>query len=239
MMKLNKENLNKLHEGKTKDVYQYSDNVVCLHLKADASGAWQNRLITSDYYFNKFNDAGICTHYLNSDSDENLMLLRAGKPLKSGLQGVVRYFARDCLLEKSPDARAEATQELACFEISLEDDAQNFSPLAEAELEKQGIMTKLQYEQARRICCSAARIMQADLQTESLTLVDVKFEVGLIADQLALIGEITADMMRVVKGAVLAENLLTSAQLTQIVITQARRAKLVDVLLANQDNCCI
>lgn len=45
----------------------------------------------------------------------------------------------------------------------------------------------------RRVC----RIVEADLQSKGLTLIDMKIEMGLVDDQVVVIDEISADAMRV------------------------------------------
>jgi phosphoribosylaminoimidazole-succinocarboxamide synthase len=125
------------------------------------------------------------------------------------------------------------------FETTLKSDADNDPPITKEELTAQGILTESQYDQIKIICREAATVIQADLKEEDLTLVDIKFEIGRIDEQILLIDEVSAGVMRVAKGDVSAVNILNEEQLAEVLITRAKRTKIVDALLTNQDNCCI
>jgi len=265
-MKVNKDNLNKIYEGKTKDVYQYRDNEILLYTKDETTGWWktdaagqayfeedpggnevgpavagmgQKNLISSEYYFKKFIEAGIPTHYIGCEIDENLMLVKAGQIFGQGFEAIIRFFAMGSLLRRFPNDYTEGQPMVDFFETTLKSDADNDPPITKEELAQQGILTEAQYDEIKRICRHAAEVVQADLKEESLTLVDIKFEIGLVDGQIVLIDEVSAGVMRVAKGEVLAANILNEEQLADLLVTRAKRAKIVEALLTNQDNCCI
>jgi len=265
-MKLSKDNLNKIYEGKTKDVYQYRDGEILLYTKDETTGWWktddagnkyfeedpggnevgpavagmgQKNLISSEYYFKKFIEAGIPTHYIGCDIDENLMLVSAGEVFGQGLEAIIRFYAMGSLLRRFPDKYVEGQSMADFFETTLKSDADNDPPIAKEELAEQGIMTESQYEQIKRICREAAEVIRADLKEEELTLVDIKFEIGLVDDKIVLIDEVSAGVMRVAKAEVTAANILNEEQLAEILVTRAKRAKIIEALLTNKDSCCL
>lgn len=264
-MKLSKDNLSNIYEGKTKDVYQYRDNVLLLYTKDETTGWWktddtgnryfeedpggnevgpavagmgQKNLISSEYYFKKYHEAGIPNHYIGCDIDENLMLVHAGEIFGQGLEAIIRFYAMGSLLRRFPSVYTEGQPLANFFETTLKSDADNDPPITKEELATQGILTEVQYEQIKKICQTAAEIIQEDLKEEDLTLIDIKFEIGLVDGEIVLIDEVSAGVMRVAKGDVLADNILNEEQLAEILVTRAKRAKIVECLLANQDNCC-
>jgi phosphoribosylaminoimidazole-succinocarboxamide synthase len=265
-MKLSKDNLNKIYEGKTKNVYQYRDDEILLYTKDETTGWWKTddagnkyfeedpggneigpavagmgkkNLISSEYYFKKFSEMGIPTHYIDCDIDENLMLVKTGQIFGKGIEAIIRFFAMGSLLRRYPDQYTEGQPMVDFFETTLKSDADNDPPITKEELAEQGILTEAQYDQIKRICRQAATVIQTDLKEEDLTLVDIKFEIGLIDGKIVLIDEVSAGIMRVAKGEVSATNILNEEQLADVLVTRAKRAKIVDALLTNQDNCCI
>ena len=265
-MKLSKDNLNKIYEGKTKDVYQYRDDEILLYTKDETTGWWktddagnryfeedpggnevgpavagmgQKNLISSEYYFKKFIEAGIPTHYIDCDIDENLMLVKAGEIFGQGFEAIIRFYAMGSLLRRFPNEYAEGQPMVDFFETTLKSDADNDPPITKEALAEQGVLTEAQYDQIKRICREAAEVIQTDLKEEGLTLVDIKFEIGLVDGEIVLIDEVSAGVMRVAKGEVSAANILTEDQLAEVLVTRAKRAKIIDTLLANQNNCCI
>lgn len=265
-MKLSKVNLNKIYSGKTKDVYLYENDKILLHTKDETTGWWktdeignryfeedpggnevgpaiegmgQKNLIASEYYFKKFIEASIPTHYINCDINENLMLVKSGKVLGQGLECIIRFYAMGSLLRRFPNVYTEGQPLDDFFETTRKSDADNDPPITKEALVIQGILAETQYDEIKKICHQAAAVIQADLKEEGLTLVDIKFEVGLLGEQVVLIDEVSAGVMRVAKGEVSATHLLNEAQLAEILITRAKRAKLVEALLANQEHCCL
>ena len=265
-MRLSKDNLNKIYEGKTKDVYQYRDDEILLYTKDETTGWWktdaagnkyfeedpggnevgpavagmgQKNLISSEYYFKKFIEADIPTHYIGCDIDENLMLVKAGQIFGQGFEAIIRFYAMGSLLRRFPGEYTEGQPMIDFFETTVKSDADNDPPITKEELDEQGILTESQYDQIKRVCRDAAEVTQADLIEEGLTLVDIKFEIGLIDGKIVLIDEVSAGVMRVAKGEISAANILNEEQLSKLLVTRAKRAKIIEAMLANQDNCCI
>jgi len=264
-MKLIKDNLTKIYEGKTKDVYQYRDGELLLYTKDETTGWWktddsgnryfeedpggnevgptvagigQKNLIASEYYFKKFKETGIPTHYIDCNIDENLMLVKAGQIFGQGFEAIIRFYAMGSLLRRFPDKYIEGQSLFDFFETTLKSDADNDPPITKAELAEKEILIGSQYDQVQRICRDAAEIIQADLKEEDLTLVDIKFEIGLVEGQIVLIDEISAGVMRVAKGKVSVANILSEEQLAEVLVTRAKRAQIIEAMLTNKDSCC-
>jgi len=264
-MRLSKENLKLIYEGKTKDVYQFAGDKILLYTKDETTGWWkvdeagrryfeedpggnevgpavagmgQKNLIASEYYFKKFHEARIPNHYVDCDVDENLMLVKVGDIFGQGFEAIIRFYAMGSLLRRFPDDYKEGEPTPDFFETTLKSDADNDPPITKDELIEQGILTGAQYEQIKRICRDASAVISADLKEEGLTLVDIKFEIGMVDGEIVLIDEVSAGIMRVARGAVLAYNVLKEEELADILVTRAKRAKIVEALLVNGDHCC-
>ena len=265
-MKLNKDHLEKLYTGKTKDVYHYRDGEILLYTKDETTGWWKTdaqgekyfeedpggnqvgpavagmgrkNLIASAYYFKKFHEAAIPNHFIGCAVDENLMHVKSGEIFGKGFEAIIRFHAMGSLLRRYPDRYQEGEPVADFFETTLKSDADNDPPITKEQLAEQNILTEAQYEQMKRICRDAANVIQSDLKEEDLILVDLKFELGLIDGRMVLIDEVSSGVMRVARGRVTAADILSEAELADILVTRANRAKLVDALLTNQDHCCV
>lgn len=265
-MKLSKDNFELAYVGKTKDVYRVNETDILLYTKDETTGWWktneagnryfeedpggnevgpaiagmgQKNLIASEYYFGKFSNAGIPTHYLGCDANENLMLVRAGTVLGAGLECIIRFYAMGSLLRRFPDQYTEGQPVVDFFETTLKSDADNDPPISKEELVAQNIVTSDQYDDIKKICRNAADVIQSDLAEEDLKLVDIKFELGIVDDAVVLIDEVSAGVMRVARGEVKGANILKEEELSEILLTRAKRAKLVGMLLGNKDSCCM
>jgi len=264
-MKLSTKNSKLLYQGKTKDVYEYAPNEILLYTKDETTGWWktdeqgntyfvedpggnevgpaiegmgQKNLIASEYYFKKFHEEGISNHFIGCDIEENLMHVSSGEIFGQGFEAIIRFFAMGSLIRRFPDDYHEGQPLNNFFETTLKSDADNDPPISKEELVEGGILTEAQYEQMRKLCYSAASVIQNDLKDENLTLVDIKFELGLVDGKVTLIDEVSAGVMRVARGEVLAANILNEEELSDILVTRAKRAKLVETLLCNKDGCC-
>jgi len=264
-MKLSKDGLKLVYEGKTKDVYAFTTGEILLYTKDETTGWWksdeagtryfeedpggnevgpavagmgQKNLIASEYYFKKFHEVGIPNHFIGCDVDENLMLVHVGKTFDQGFEAIIRFYAMGSLLRRFPDDYTEGAPTPDFFETTLKSDADNDPPITKDELVTLGILTALQYEQMKRICREAAMLIDNDLKEEGLTLVDIKFEIGSVDGEMVLIDEVSAGCMRVARKEVLASNVLKEEELADILVTRAKRAKLVEALLVNRDSCC-
>jgi phosphoribosylaminoimidazole-succinocarboxamide synthase len=229
-MSLSKEGLEKLYTGKTKDVYRYGEGKILLYAK-DAVTGWKvknadgtvsvvedpgaNEVIgevegigiknikSSIYYFELFKNAGLETHYIDSDLEAKTMLVHEAKPIGHGLECIVRFKAMGSILRAYPDYLTEGQPLHDFFEVTTKNDAAG-DPRISKELlcspDFGTAMTEEQYEQCKELCLKSAKLIQDDLAKIGLTLIDLKFEIGKIDNKVVLIDEISAGIMRVYNG---------------------------------------
>ena len=229
-MILKTDGLERVYEGKTKDVYAHSGGYVLLHSKdtvtgwvitnADGStsvvedpganavighveGLGLKNIMSSAYYFGLFEKAGIRTHYVASDFDNATMLVRKAVQLGHGLECIVRFFAMGSILKVYPKY-LRAGQELHdFFEVTTKDDAAGDPRISKEMLGNPDFGTPMsggQYEECRLLCLKAANLVREDLSESGLTLADLKFEIGVTDGGIAIIDEVSAGMMRVFNG---------------------------------------
>lgn len=225
-MNLKKEGLKKIYHGKTKDVYQYDEKTVLLHAKdavtgwkiknADGSisfvedpganevigevaGMGLKNIKASIYYFELFKKAGLPTHYIASDLAEKTMLVHQAEPLGHGLECIVRFKAMGSILRLYPDYLTEGQDLHDFFEITTKNDAAGDPRISKELLSNPDFgapLTEAQYEECKQLCLKAAKLVQADLLELGLTLIDIKFEVGLVNKKIVIIDEISTGIMR-------------------------------------------
>lgn len=266
MATFNVDGLKKVYTGKTKDVYQFSETKILLSTKDETTGWWKTddkgveffeedpggnqvgpavsgmglkNLYASDYYFRKFKLAGIPNHFVESDLCRNLMLVDSGEIFGNGLEAIVRYYAMGSLIRRYPQTYKEGAPTPGFFETTLKSDVDNDPIITKEELIEQGIMNADLYLQMRKICRAASELIREDLAKDGLTLVDIKFELALVNGKMSLIDEVSAGVMRVARGSVTAENILSETELADILLAKSKQSRLVDALiLGNVGDCC-
>jgi len=254
-----------LYSGKTKDVYRYNASEILLYTKDETTGWWkvndagdkyfeedpggnevgpavagmgQKNLISSEYYFKKFHEAKIANHFIDCDVANNLMHVHEGEIFGQGFEAIIRFYAMGSLLRRFPGVYKEGEKVDDFFETTLKSDALNDPPISKEELAAQGTISEERYDEIHRLCRKATEVIADDLLEEGLTLVDIKFEIGLVDNQIVLIDEVSSGVMRVCRGEVKASNVLNEEELADILVTRAKRAKIVEALLVNGDSCC-
>lgn len=266
-MILSRDNLEKVYVGKTKDVYAYADGQVVLYTKDETTGWWKDaedgtkffvedpggnqvgpavegmgakNLNASDYYFKLFSQNGLENHYIQGDLDNNLMLVHKGEVIGSGLECIVRFFAFGSLIRRFPDQYQEGQPVADFFETTLKDDEANDPVVSKADVVAAGSLTPEQYDEVQRLSFAAANLIREDLAEIGLTLVDIKFEMGIVNGQIMLIDEVSAGVMRVARGEVKAENILNEEELADLLVDRATQQRIVQAMLNNSQTgeCC-
>jgi len=261
---LSRDNLEKIYVGKTKDVYAYADGQVVLYTKDETTGWWKDaedgtkyfvedpggnqvgpavegmgakNLNASDYYFKLFSQHGLENHYIQGDLDNNLMLVQKGSVIGSGLECIVRFFAMGSLLRRFPDQYKEGQPVQNFFETTLKDDEANDPVVSKEDLVKAGALTPEQYDEVQRLSFAAANVIREDLAEIGLTLVDIKFEMGLVDGKIMLIDEVSAGVMRVARGEAVSANILNEEELADILVDRATQQRIVQAMLNNSQTC--
>lgn len=208
-----------LYTGKTKDVYQGQDSdTVLLKFKDDVTGKngifdpGENQIVgqiegignanlkITSYYFEKLNAAGIPTHYISSNLEDNSMTAKKCKAFGEGLEVICRFFATGSFIRRY-GLYAEEMQDLKGYvEVTLKDDARQDPLITKNALVLLGILEAEQYEDIVQKAYDIAVLIRDDLAERGLTLIDIKFEFGYDSDsRVLLIDEVSAGNMRVYK----------------------------------------
>jgi len=226
-MKLDLNGLKLLYSGKTKDVYEYDESSVILHVKDSVTG-WKiknpdgsitiqedpganevigevagiglKNLIASIYYFQKFHRAGIANHFISADLESRNMLVKKATPVGCGLECIVRFKAMGSIVRTYPDYIKKNQYLHDFFEITTKNDEAGDPRISKEFLLNPDfgpIMTEENYADARNISLTAAKFIHHDLALHGYELIDIKFEIGFINEKITLIDEISAGIMRV------------------------------------------
>lgn len=210
--------MEKLYEGKTKNVYQLENGNVLLQFKDDCTGKdgvfdpgensvgltiegiGRANLETSIHFFEILQKAGIKTHYVSAKPEEATMEVLPAKVFGKGLEVICRLKATGSFIRRYGDYIADGTELPGGYvECTLKDDAKG-DPLITCEgLEALGIMSREMFESMKAQTLKITRMVADDLATKGLDLYDIKFEFGYNNDEVILIDEIASGNMRVYK----------------------------------------
>ena len=184
--------MEKIYQGKTKDVYKLENGNVLLKFKDDCTGKdgvfdpgensvglqiegiGKANLETSIKFFEILKEAGVKTHYVSADLDNVTMeVLPAtvfGTPIEGGY-----------------------------VETTFKNDALGDPLVTKDGLVVLGIMTAEMYDSMKAQTLQITKIVAAELAKLGLDLYDIKFEFGYNKDEVILIDEIASGNMRVYK----------------------------------------
>ncbi|MBQ2434148.1 MAG: phosphoribosylaminoimidazolesuccinocarboxamide synthase [Clostridia bacterium] len=203
-----------LYTGKTKNVLlDETTGIVHLFFKDDATGengvfdpgsntvggSVEGKgivgLTVSKYFFELMEKNGIPTHYLGSEIEKGLMMVR--KLTVPKLEFVLRYYTagsmcrRFTLPEGIPFDPPYA-------EVTLKDDAQGDPLISERLCIMKGLLKPGQYDEALKVVHSVGEVLKKELASMNLTLIDFKIEVGYDeSGKIFVADEITPDIWRV------------------------------------------
>lgn len=204
-----------VYEGKTKSVFKRDDGLYVLVLKDDVTGEngqidpgannimgqlpgmGKASLKMSRYYFELLKQQGIKTHYVDSNIDENTMLVKPADTFGSGLEVICRFVAWGSFVRRY-GKYCEAGKPLdALVEITLKDDDRGDPLITEEALDQLGILSPEEYKNLKESARKIAAIIRADLKSWQLELYDIKFEFGRADGEIILIDDISGGNMRV------------------------------------------
>jgi len=204
-----------VYEGKTKSVFKRDDGLYVLVLKDDVTGEngqidpgannimgqlpgmGKASLKMSRYYFELLKQQGIKTHYVDSNIDENTMLVKPADTFGSGLEVICRFVAWGSFVRRY-GKYCEAGKPLdALVEITLKDDDRGDPLITEEALDQLGILSPEEYKTLKESARKIAAIIKADLKSRQMELYDIKFEFGRADGEIILIDDISGGNMRV------------------------------------------
>lgn len=208
-----------IYTGKTKNVYALEDGNYLLKFKDDVTGengvfdpgantvgltmegAGQAGLKLTKFFFEKLQEQGIPTHYVDANIEEATMTVKPATVFGKGLEVICRYRAVGSFLRRY-GAYAEEGQPLDAFvEVTIKDDERQDPPISEDALDMLGILSKNEYKELKELTRKIGSVVKDELAKKDIELYDIKFEFGRLVDkQIVLIDEISGGNMRAYKN---------------------------------------
>jgi phosphoribosylaminoimidazole-succinocarboxamide synthase len=207
-----------VYEGKTKSVYELEDGNYLLKLKDDVTGEngqidpgantiigqvegmGKASLLMSRHYFELLNKAGVRTHYIDANIDENTMTVKPAQHFGEGLEIICRFKAYGSFLRRYGKYARKEQPLNSLVEITLKDDDRGDPLIVDEALEQLGLLTMPECTIIKEMTRKIAGIIKDDLATRGLELYDIKLEFGRVDGQITLIDDISGGNMRVFKN---------------------------------------
>lgn len=209
-----------VYKGKTKDVYHSGDGNYILKFKDDVTGTdgvfdpgantvglsiegvGKAGLMLTTFFFEKINQAGIATHYVESDIENVTMTVKPAEAFGEGIEVILRYRAVGSFYNRYGKYCNAGDKLDSYVEVTLKDDVRNDPLITEDGLEMLGVMTKAEYAILVDLTKKIGEIVRVELEKKGIELYDIKFEFGRIGEDkhIALIDEISGGNMRAYRG---------------------------------------
>lgn len=225
--------MEKIYQGKTKDVYKLENGNVLLKFKDDCTGKdgvfdpgensvgltiegiGKAHLETSIKFFEILKEAGIKTHYVSADVDNATMEVLPATVFGHGLEVICRLKATGSFIRRYGDYIADGTVlEGGYVETTFKDDAKGDPLVTKDGLIALGVMSGEMYDSMKEQTLKITRIVADELAKKGLDLYDIKFEFGYNNNEVILIDEIASGNMRVYKDGKIVE----PVELTKIIL---------------------
>ena len=225
--------MEKIYQGKTKDVYKLENGNVLLKFKDDCTGKdgvfdpgensvgltiegiGKANLETSIKFFEILKEAGIKTHYVSADVDNATMEVLPATVFGHGLEVICRLKATGSFIRRYGDYIADGTVlEGGYVETTFKDDAKGDPLVTKDGLIALGVMSGEMYDSMKEQTLKITRIVADELAKKGLYLYDIKFEFGYNNNEVILIDEIASGNMRVYKDGKIVE----PVELTKIIL---------------------
>ncbi|MEF9919768.1 MAG: phosphoribosylaminoimidazolesuccinocarboxamide synthase [Erysipelotrichaceae bacterium] len=216
--------MNKVYEGKTKNVFALDNGNYLLAFKDDVTGEngvfdpgantvglqiegiGRANLRTSIYYFEKIHAAGIKTQYVKADVDKCEMEVLPATTFGKGLEVICRYRAVGSFYRRYQDYVQEgAVLDGGYVEMTFKNDDLGDPIVTKEGLVALHVMSEKQFEEVKAKTLAITKIVADDLKEKGLDLYDIKFEYGFYQDEVILIDEIASGNMRVYKDGVIVD----------------------------------
>lgn len=208
-----------IYTGKTKDVYALDDGNYLLKFKDDVTGVdgkfdpgansvgltiegiGKSGLKLTKMFFEKINEQGIPTHYIDADIDAATMTVKPASVFGNGLEVICRFRAVGSFLRRYGMYAKEGQPLDAFVEVTLKDDERQDPPISEDALVMLGILSREEYAILKDLTIRISNIVKEELAKKNIELYDIKLEFGRVGDDkhIALIDEISGGNMRAYK----------------------------------------
>ena len=225
--------MEKIYQGKTKDVYKLENGNVLLKFKDDCTGKdgvfdpgensvgltiegiGKANLETSIKFFEILKEAGIKTHYVSADVDNATMEVLPATVFGHGLEVICRLKATGSFIRRYGVYIVDGTVlEGGYVETTFKDDAKGDPLVTKDALVALGVMSGEMYDSMKEQTLKITRIVADELAKKGLDLYDIKFEFGYNNNEVILIDEIASGNMRVYKDGKIVE----PVELTKIIL---------------------
>jgi len=224
-----------VYTGKTKNVYLLEDGNYLLKFKDDVTGVdgkfdpgansvgltiegiGKSGLKLTKMFFEKLNEQGIPTHYIDADIDAATMTVKPATVFGHGLEVICRFRAVGSFLRRYGRYVKEGQPLDAFVEVTLKDDERQDPPISEDALAMLGILSREEYAILKDLTVKIANFVKEELAKKNLELYDIKLEFGRIGEDkhIALIDEISGGNMRAYKDGEYVEPLLLEKLMLQ------------------------
>ena len=212
--------MERIYQGKTKDVYAKEDGNIRLFFKDDMTGkdgvfdpgenqvgltvdgSGRSGLAVSQYFFEHLEANGIATHYLAADLDEKTMDVKKATVFGQGLEVICRFRAFGSFIRRY-GAYIESGEPLASYvEVTIKDDDRQDPVISEDALNLLGILKEDEYHIIKEKTIQISTLIKEELAAKGLDLYDIKLEFGRSSEtgEVILIDELSGGNMRVFNG---------------------------------------
>ena len=208
-----------VYKGKTKDVYDLKNGHYLLQFKDDVTGedgvfdpgantvgltiegVGKAGIKLTKFFYEKLNNMGIPTHYIDSDVENANMTVLPAKMFGNGVEVICRYRAVGSFMRRYGMYAKEGQELDAYVEVTLKDDDRNDPLITDEALEMLGILTKEEYKILIDLTKKIGQVVKDELGKKGMELYDIKFEFGRVGEDnhIALIDEISGGNMRAYK----------------------------------------
>lgn len=214
--------MEKVYQGKTKNVYKLENGNFLLEFKDDCTGKdgvfdpgensvgltiegiGKANLKMSEYFFEILNNQGVKTHYISADLDKGTMEVVPAKPFGKGLEVICRFKAVGSFYRRYVQYTEEAADLPAYVETTFKNDELGDPLVTKDGLVVLGVMTAEQYDSMKERTQKISTVVKDELAKKGLDLYDIKFEFGIDNNgEVILIDEIASGNMRVYKDGVI------------------------------------
>ncbi len=210
--------MKKIRGGKTKDIFEAENGNILLLFKDDVTGTGDiidpgaNTVIgkvegkgnaslkISKYFFEKLKHEGIPSHYVEADTEENIMLVKEAETFGEGLEFICRLKATGSFIRRYGKYAKENQVLDYLVEITLKDDDRGDPLLNDDTVVQLKLMTKDEIEEAKILTKKITQLVQKECEGFGLELIDIKLEFGRVDSKIVVIDEISGDNMRVRKN---------------------------------------
>lgn len=209
--------MEKVYTGKTKNIFKNDEGNFVLQFKDDVTGengvfdpgansvglsidgVGKEGLKLTKFFFEKLNERGVKTHYLDSDIENNTMTVVPCNVFGKGLEVICRFKAVGSFIRRYGAYIEEGSDLPTYVEVTLKDDVRQDPLITKDGLVALNIMDEAQYESLVEQTRKISTIIKEVLAEKGITLYDIKLEFGQTNGEVILIDEISGGNMRAYK----------------------------------------